>query len=253
MRWLILSLFVLLVGCIRPPDPVWTEIPTAQQLLDSLSSDSKPYTTLDAAASVALTTGEKFFSSQQFLLLQKPDRLRADVLTGFGQLVLQIASDGEILSVFLNTTVPARFLRGSASYENIYRFIKVPLAIEDLLTLLLYEPPLIVYQHSRVTVSGKNLILTLLGANNNRQELLFDQQLRVVGCRYFAAGEKYLIVDYQKFSKENQFPQLVQLAMPLEQTRVKVKFSDLKVNTRIDLARFSLKEHVNIPIEELPD
>jgi len=34
-------------------------------------------------------------------LLQKPNRLRADVLTGFGQLILQMTSDGEILSVFL--------------------------------------------------------------------------------------------------------------------------------------------------------
>ncbi len=253
MRWLVLSLFILLVGCIRPPEPVWTEIPSAQQLLDGLTSNSRRYSSLDGTASVALTTGEKFFSSQQFLLLQKPDQLRADVLTGFGQLVLQIASDGEILSVFLNTTVPARFLRGSASYENIYRFVRVPLAIEDLLTLLLYEPPLIVYQHSSVAVSAKILTLTLSGINNNRQELLFDRQLRVVGSRYFTSGEEYLAVDYHKFSENNQFPQLIKIAMPLDQTQVKVKFSDLKVNTSIDLARFSLKERINVPIEELPD
>ena len=251
MRWLIIFLTLLLSGCIHHAEPEWTEIPTEQQLLAGVASNSERYSSLDTAASVALTTGSKFFSSQQFLLLQKPDHLRVDVLSGFGQLILQMASDGETLSVFLNTTVPGRFFRGAASYENLYRFIRVPLAAEELLSLLLYGPPLIVYQQSSIAVSAKNLTLTLTGSNNNRQELLFDRQFRLVGCRYFSGGEKYLAVDYQNFSKSKQFPRWIQMAMPLEKTRVTLKLSELKVNVDIDPARFSLKEHVNIPVEEL--
>ena len=252
MRWLIFFLLVLLTGCIRPPEPVWTEIPTAEQLLTKLASESGRYSSLDGVASVSLTTGDKYFSSQQFLLLQKPDRLRTDVLTGFGQLILQMTSDGEILSVFLNNTVPGRFLRGPASYENIFRFVRVPLAIEDLLTLLLYDPPLIVHQHSRVELSSETLTLILSGSDN-RQELLFDRQLQVIGCRYFSSGEKYLSVDYQRFSEENKFPHTIKIAMPLEQTQVKVKFSELKVNMSIDIDQFQLKQPANIPIETLPE
>ncbi len=252
MRWLLIFLLVLLSGCIRPPEPVWTDIPTAEQLLLKLASESGRYSSLDGAASVSLSTGEKYFSSQQFLLLQKPNHLRADVLTGFGQLVLQLASDGEILSAFLNTTVPGRFLRGPASYENIFRFIRVPLAVEDLLPLLLYDPPLIVHQHSSVDVSSGVLTLTL-SSNNNRQELLFDRQLRVLGCRYYSDGAKYLSVDFKNLSGNNMFPHQIVIDMPVERTRVNVQFSELKVNASIDIARFSLKEHANIPIEELPD
>ncbi|NOQ42730.1 MAG: hypothetical protein GQ563_09585 [Desulfuromusa sp.] len=251
----ILSIFLLLVmltGCIRPSEPVWTEIPTAEQLLIKLASESGRYVSLDGAANVSLTTGEKYFSSEQFLLLQKPNRLRADVLTGFGQLILQMTSDGEILSVFLNTTVPGRFLRGPASYENIFRFVRIPLAAEDLLTLLLYDPPLIAYQHSRVKIVSEVLTLILSGSNN-RQELRFDRQLQLIGCSYFRDGEKYLSVDYQKFSSENKFPHTIKIAMPLEQTRVKMKFSELKVNGSIDIVKFQLKNPVNIPIESLPN
>jgi len=253
MRWLVVFLLILLNGCIHRPEPVWTEIPTAQELLDSVSANSKRYTSLDATANVSLTSGIKFFPSQQFIFLQKPDHLRTDVLSGFGLLLLQLASDGETLSVFLNTTVPGRFFRGPASYENLYRFTKVPLAVEDFLTLLLYGPPLITYQDSTITVSRKNLTLTLSGHNNNRQELLFNRQFKLIGCRYFTNEENYLTVDYQKFSNKNQFPQRIKIMLPLEKIRVKLELSELKVNASIDPTRFSLKKHAKLPIEELPE
>ncbi|MCK5826096.1 MAG: DUF4292 domain-containing protein [Desulfuromusa sp.] len=253
MRWLILALIILLSGCIHRSEPVWTEVPMAQELLDSVTANSRRYTSLDATASVSMTTGIKFFPSQQFLLLQKPDQLRTDVLNGFGLLLLQLASDGETLSVFLNTTVPGRFYRGPASYKNLYRFVKVPLAVEDLLALLLYGPPLIMHQESNITVSKKILTLTLSGHNNSRQELLFDRQFRLIGCRYFTGREKYLAVDYQKFPPQNQFPQWIKIMMPLEKIRIKLELSELKVNTTIEPVRFSLKPPVNIPIEEFPE
>jgi outer membrane lipoprotein-sorting protein len=254
MRWLlILSLLILLNGCIHRPEPVWTEIPTAQQLLDDVSAHSKRYTSLDATVNVSLTTGIKFFPSQQFIFLQKPDHLRTDVLSGFGLLLLQLASDGETLSVFLNTTVPGRFLRGPASYKNLYRFTKVPLAVEDLLALLLYGPPLIIHQERNIEVSARKLTLTLSGYNNSRQELLFDRQFKLIGCRYFTGNEKYLAVDYQNFSDKNQFPQKIIIMMPLENLRVKLELFELKVNTSIDPTRFSLKRHGNLPIEEFPE
>jgi outer membrane lipoprotein-sorting protein len=251
MRWLFFLLLIGLTGCIRPPEPVWTEIPTADQLLTKLASASGRYSSLDGAASVSLTTGDKFFSSQQFLLLQKPNRMRTDVLTGFGQLVLQMTSDGDNLSVLLKTTVPGRFLSGPASYENVSRFVRVPLATEDLLTLLLYDPPLIVHQRSRVDFSSDTLTL-ILSNSNNHQELLFDRQLQLIGSRYFKSGEQYLSVGYENFSGKDQFPYMIKISMPLEQTKVKVKFSELKVNENIDIAQFTLKKPANILLEPLP-
>lgn len=251
MRWLSFLLLVCLAGCIHPQKPVWTDIPTAEALIDQVSMASGRFSSLDGAAKVALTAGDKYFSSQQFLLLQKPDRLRADVLTGFGQLVLQMTSDGDQLSVFLHTSVPGRFFRGPASYENIFRFVRVPLATTDLLRLLLYDPPLINYQDSSVELASEGLKLILVNSTS-RQELLFDQQLHLVGCHYYRLEKEYLAVNYRDFSKDNGFPHGIKVAIPLEQTRVKVAFSELTVNKPIDIAQFHLQKPENIAVESLP-
>jgi len=251
MRWLSFLLLLGLTGCLHQQKPVWTKVPTADQLIDKISTVSGRFLSLDGSAKVALTAKGKYFSSQQFLLLQKPDHLRADVLTGFGQLVLQITSDGDLLSVFLNTSVPGRFLRGPASNENIYRFVRIPLATSDLLALLLYNPPLIDYQDKFVELRSGVLKLILVN-NDNKEELLFDQQLQLVGCHYYRRGAEYLAVDYRDFSKDNDFPHVIEIAMPEEETRVKVTFSELKVNEVIDISQFHLQPPGNISVESLP-
>lgn len=251
MRWLSFLLLLVLAGCIQPQKPVWDTMPTAEQLIAQVSVSSGSFLSLDGAASVALTAGDKFFSSEQFLLLQRPDRLRADVLTGFGQLVLQMASDGDRLSVFLNTTVPGKFFYGPASYENMFRFVRVPLATTDLLSLLLYDPPLQEYQASSVTLVADGVQLELVNAAG-QQKLLFNNKLQLIGCYYYRAGDEYLSVEYKKISPENLFPQTIKIAMPLEETRIKVTFSELQVNAPIDLAKFYLHRPDNAVFERLP-
>ncbi len=251
MRWLLIFVVLIFGGCIRNPEPEWLEIPTANQLLAQLGSSADSYNTLDGVASVGLTRAGKFLSSQQFMLLQKPDHLRTDVLTGFGQLILQLTSDGEELSVFLNTTVPGRFFRGTASAENISRFIRVPLAVTDLLSLLMYSPTLISTDTKDVEIVAGLLKLTL-HAGDRSQQLFFNQQLQIVSCRYLLGTEIYLTVVYERFSAETAFPQTITIELPQEETRIKVKFSELQLNTLIAQNKFSLRKPDNLKLEYLP-
>lgn len=251
MRWLALVAFLVVLGCApRLPDR-WLEVPPADQLLARLGDQAGKFTSLDAAAAVKLTTGSKFFSSQQFLLLERPNRVRADVLTGFGQLALQLASDGERLAVFLNNTVPGRFLYGPASDANLMRFIRIPLAAEDLLAILLYDPPLIDYNTSRTLVTDNRLEL-ILEHPGSQQLVVFDENLRVVGCRYWIQKKLVLEVEYEKFKNEADFPARVSIGIPVEDTRVVLNFTELQLNTLIDSARFSLEQPKNSLLEALP-
>ena len=247
-------LFIILVlfvsACARPPQVTWTELPTVEFLLTRLADTTGQVHSLDGTAKVSMTVKGKFFSSQQFLLVEKPDRLRADVLTGFGQLILQLTADGKELSVFMHTTVPSRFLRGPATAENLARFTRVPLATEDMVRLLLYEPPLITYQQAEV-VAEENTLLLRLNNQKIRQELLFDRHLRFVGCRYFSQEGIFLEVLYDKFNEEDVFPRKIQLTLAEGDTRVVFKFSALQTNVRIDPERFTLEIPAQIAVEPI--
>lgn len=252
MRWLLLfSGFVFLFGCAPLLEPQWTEIPSAEDLLNRLEQQSGRYTSLDAAASVNFTAREKYYPSQQFLLLERPNRLRADVLTGFGQLVMQLSSDGGNFAVFLNNTVPGRYLYGPANYANISRFTRIPLALEDLLALLLYAPSLIAYTDSHVTV-GSDYLQLVLTNSWQRQELTFDKRLLLSGCRYYSKNGLRLSVIYEQIYGEEQFPRKVKIEAPLDDIRVTLEYSELKLNEPIDPKQFQLEKPANIVAEILP-
>lgn len=250
-RFYFLLILLLLAACARPEQPVLTDVPAVETLLQQLAATTGQVDSLDSTAAVKLTVKGKRFSSQQFLLLEKPDRLRADVMTGFGKLLLQLASDGEELSVFVNTTSPGRFYRGPATTANVTRFTRIPLATKDMVRLLLYDPPLIGYQQGEVLVEDGNFLLRLKNPDL-QQELLFNQQLQLVGCRYFSAGHLFLDVLYQRFDPELLFPRTIRIDLVVEQTEAVIKLSESLINIEIPTERFRLQQPEAIPVENLP-
>lgn len=251
IRYFFFLLLLLLSACARSPQPVWTELPQAESLLQRVSATTGQVRSLDGAASVGLTLKGKYFSSQQFLLAEKPDHLRTDVLTGFGQLVLQLTSDGEDLAVFMHTTTPGRFFRGPASAENLSRFTRIPLPAKDMVRLLLYDPPLIGAEQREVLVEKGTLLLRLSNLDM-QQDLLFDEQLKLTGCRYFLNDQLWMEVLYQKFTEQSRFPQTIRINLPAEETQAVIKFSELQTNLEIPTERFRLKKPIKIPVEALP-
>lgn len=243
-------LLLLLSACARPPQAVWTKFPTAGQLLDQLHRVSGRFRSLDAAAKVSLSVHGKRFSSQQFLLVERPDRVRADVLSGFGQPLLQLTSDGRQLAVFLNTETPGHFFRGPATDANIARFTRLPLATKSLIRLLLYDPPLIDDQQGRVEPQDGQLRLSL-ESSTRRQELLFDRQLRLVGCRYLAGEDLLLEVQYREIGADG-YPRQMELNLVREETTATLRFADVKTNVSIAAGKFELRKPARLDVEPLP-
>ena len=246
-----LLLLGMLAACAPPPAPVWTELPAADSLLRLLKEHSGQTRSLDAAATVRISVKERFFSSQQFLLVEAPEKLRTDVLTGFGQLVLQLASDGDELAVFMNTTVPARFYRGPASADSLARFTRIPLQPREMVRFILYDPPLIQFDRTAVIADSSGLELRLDGPVF-KQTLLFDGQLRLIGSRYQNNGRMFLEVLYQNLDPVDGYPHAIRLKMPEQGVKAGFKFSELSTNVAIPAERFRLQPPVDIPVEPLP-
>ncbi len=249
MRFWLLLVVLALSGCLRPSAPVWTVVPDAKELISRLQTSAENYQSLDVAAQVNLTSGGNFYSTQQFILVEKPNLLRSDVLTGFGQLVMQLATDGDEFSVFLYTSIPGKFYRGQASRDNLSRFIRIPLRVEDLVALVLYSPPLISFDLADVVVSGSDLLLSLRG-DGQVQKVRFNSQLQLVEVSYLCDQQLLLRTSYKDFDASG-FPLEMIIEAPVDETRVRLSLAELVLNPSLDAARFRLKKPANVIEESL--
>jgi len=236
-------LLSLLAGC-AIPRPKLPPAPEAQILLQQLALGRQSWQQLDTAAKVGFQREGKYLSTQQFILLEKPDRLRVDVLSLFSQLALQLTVDQGQLQVFLNTTVPGQFYQGPASDELLARFTRLPIGATELVHLLLYDPPQADYQTIRVEMT-KDRYLLRLTLGDREQQFLFDEQLQLRSCLYLRSAEPLLVVDYDKISQTDGFPRRIQIEMPAQQTKVTLNFSDLILNQPVKDGRFRLTPPAN--------
>lgn len=251
MRWLLIALLLFLSACARPPEPLWTDVPAAAELLDILHARAGTNSRLDTAASVSITADGQHFSTQQFILAEQPNRVRVDALSGFGQLVMQLASDGDVLSVLLNTTSPPRFYRGSATEENFSRFVRVPLPPQLLVAMLLYDPPILDYQQAQVRKRGDLLELLLVNGTFT-QIFFFNGQLQLTGSQYANHQKTLLAVEYSRFAPADGFPRRIALHMPQDDVTLAIRINELTLNGDIPVGRFTLQAPENITVEPIP-
>jgi hypothetical protein len=178
----------------------------------------------------------------QALLVEKPDRFRAETLNpfGFGSPLLLMATDGRELAVM----VPGEGLmfRGEASTRNLQRFTKLPLQLADLVHLLLYQVPVIPYAVLNGSVGpGGDYLLQLQDTEGRRQELWFDPDLKLVHSAYFQGSELDLRIRYDNFSAEDfPFPRSVFMEMPLQQAEASLAFSQVATNIAPEGRQFRL-------------
>jgi len=248
--WPLVAVLLLVTGCaqIRPLRPL-PEV-SVEELQGRLLEMSQRFRSLKGLARVAVTTGERNLTGTQVLLAEKPDRIRSEALALFGQPWLVLAANGKTLQVF----VPGegRFYSGAASPENLQRFTRLPLRIEDLVHLLLYQVPLLPGE-ARLQTTESGPQLQLADAQGDRQELSFDRELQLVSSRYFdPRGDLWLEIEYRGFLADQQgFPVELELRMPGYELTAKVSFREVELNAAIPAEKFSLQPPAGIDITPL--
>jgi hypothetical protein len=241
--FLLISIFLipLLISCAQLAPKLVGE-PVSRDFTDALMRDwyqsSEQNESMSGLAKFEMVTPERSMSGNQVLLIEKPDRLRAEVLSLFGSPLLLLAADGEELDVLL--PFENEFYTGSASPENLGRFVRLPLQLKDLVKILLYQPPMIAAE--RVAGYDLNGDGWLVERQNPpyRQELFFDAQKRLVEVNYYNRSGLSLAIEYGKFSDEDPMPQQFEIRFPRHETTASLKFSDLEVNGKLDPNLFQL-------------
>jgi outer membrane lipoprotein-sorting protein len=255
MRRFALLFLLVASACVpRPAAPPASPPPplvAAAQLLARLDENAAAFRSLEGLAKVRVSSGDKTLSASQVLIVEKPDRFRAETLSPFGNPLLLMATDGASITIL----IPGEqtFYSGEATARNVQRFTRLPLRLPDLVQLLLYQVPVIPHVRQTLHADEAGYLLSLYGAAESRQELRFDRALRLTGTAYFVADELQLRIGYDRFGASSPaFPAACHLEMPAFQTAASLVFSELQTNVSIPVGRFILSPPPGVEVRPIP-
>ena len=162
----------------------------ADELIREWSESSARVSSVQGLAKVKVHTPEKSLNGTQVILAEKPNRLRAETLSPFGSPLLLLAADGENLGVSL----PSRNIlyTGQATSANLGRFIRIPLRLPDLISVLLYQPPMIDSLREKAFELQEGGWLLVHYRSQRRQELTFNNARQLVEVRYYDRDKLFL-------------------------------------------------------------
>lgn len=237
IKWMTLLLMLLVVatGCAVKPDIVPEVLMGTAEMEQLVQKRQYRYHALSALAQVKITKKNKSWSTTQAILLENPNRLRIDILNFFNQLMLQMSVDGPHLAAY----VPAEQIHytGTPTLDNIQRFTGLPIPLIDLVALLLEKIPPSVLEVAQVSVWEKGLLLGVAPGVEYRLE--FDRK-HIVSVVYSVNSYVIYHVLYAEFNVENDFPQQIELRVPMNDVVVKLHFTDVELNPVLMPAQFEL-------------
>jgi outer membrane lipoprotein-sorting protein len=250
-----LLLSVLLSACAPVGQKIVGE-PVTQAFADGLirewSEAAAKVTSVQGLAKVKVFTRGKSLNGTQVLLAEKPDSLRAEVLSPFGSpLMLMAAESGE-----MSVSLPSQnlYYTGAATPDNLALFVNIPLRLTDLVSVLLYQPPLIdAWREDAFSLQEGGWIVVRRGAIR-RQELVFNQQRQLVEVSYFKENDLFIKISYSQFPEQGEaFPHSFSIDLPEKQANVSLKFSDLETNGMLQTGVFQLPPPPGAKVVHMPD
>ncbi len=245
---LVAGLLLLLVRCV--PAPPVPSLLDQQALLQRLQGNASAVHSLRGTTRIRSENSQGSNSARQVLLLAKPARLRAEVLSPFGQPLLLLTADAGRMSVLLPRE--QRFLQGDVTAQRIARFVGLPLSAEQMVRLALYDVPLIPHDETVLNRAETGYRLLLRGAEE-RQQLDFDAFGRLLTATYFHRDLALLTVAYGRFDSElGDFPRQVTVTMPGQGASFELVYGDVEMNPELTAERFVLQPPAGIAVEALP-
>ena len=248
-------LFVLLLSSCAPVRPDLGK-PVSQSFADGLKQEWHNNTALISSvqglAEVKVKAPMTSINGVQVVIAEKPDKLRAETLSPFGTpLVTLTTADGQLGVLLAAQNI---YYTGAASPENLEQFVHIPLDVPDLVSLLLYQPPLIeAWKEEAFNLKDGGWLLVRHGTLQ-RQELVFDQGRHLVEVAYFKDNNLMVRAAYAKFSEQGAlYPTLLTLEIPEKYATVSLDFSDVVTNGQLQPGVFEVRAPVGAKVVYLPE
>lgn len=184
-----LLLVALLAGGCATLKPAGPGLPalTAADLQRLLAERREALHSLRSEASIAVSSPERSGKARQFLMAERPDRLRVEVFSPFGVAFVLATAQGDLAAYVREEN---RVYRGAATPENLARYTALDLHVADVVDVLLGGPPQRVVRSASVFAEASTGLLRL------RQETEGGAQVVLFG------GEPLLPAEVQELDAD---------------------------------------------------
>ena len=110
----------------------------AQKLTAALAERDKSLDSMQTPAIMEYTAGSQHLKAKEDLVVRRPNNLRVEARSPLG-VALLLAAQGDELAIF--EPGQNRFIRGAATAETLYRYVRIPMAPADAVGLLMGLAP----------------------------------------------------------------------------------------------------------------
>ena len=241
---------------IQPPTPSLLEQPpvegwTANKLVRILTERNEQFHSLRTLATVSYRGPEGRQAFQEAVLVQRPDRLRLETLSGLGAILIVTANGNQIAGFHPREGL---FLRGQSSKENLFRYTQIPLELQEITGLLVGLPP--VTSASKWKIGGSSLYRELEGSG--KEIITFDpaREIPIRWHRLAPDGSPELSAAFENFSSTpaGLFPSKITLEAASQQRSLEIVYQEPELNAALPPELFSQQKPANVkelPIEAL--
>lgn len=242
-----------LAGCpdkFRRPD---NAIEDPAVVLGAVERRSQAITALNALVSLEVWEKSERVRLKQMFIVERPDKLRVDTLSPFGQPLSSMASDGRDITIY--SLDEKRYWTGTASPRNLARLIPIGVEGEELSALLRGGAPVIGHQTARLSWDGENgwYRVDLQGDGRRQRLSLEPAALRVVESRVWRDGALQYRARFGDYSGDDEaaIPRRMRFEVPMEALQIDLRVEEHEVNRPIDPAVFRIDPPRGVTVERL--
>jgi hypothetical protein len=245
----LVSLLFLLGGCPPPPVARPYPAPTASELMAKIAAHARQIHSLRAEARVEHTAeGGQRVKVTVRMLVERGGKLRLEAEAPLVGPVATLVSDGEHFALL--DLRNHRFFEGPASACNVASLIRIQLAPEDVVSVLMGGAPI---EGAPSGVSwdpshGGREVLELRAPDGGSERIWLDARDRIwdllAAERRDAAGQLRWRVEHEDFQDRGggvRLPTRTQVEEPPEKADARLKFRSLEPNVAADPAVFHLE------------
>jgi hypothetical protein len=255
LKFLILAMIGLgLAGCatVSPPEP---QLPAPKwesaELTKSITQRREQFRSLRSLAQVDYAGPDGKHSFQEAVLVQRPDRLRLETLSYLGAILIVTANDKEIVGYHPREGV---FVRGRRSKENLLRYTKIPLELDEITSLLTGLPP--VDATAPWTQEGNTLIFSPNGRKKDAVAFESQQPVPTKWERFNSSGAIELSARFSDYvsTAAGLFPSKISIEAHLQKKKLEIRYQEPELNATIPSELFTQQKPAHaqeVPIEAI--